>query len=142
MAEVVDHFFWITAAFHADAVEAVAFCVIALNDGVRHRVFDDDGISTDKRFVANAAKLMNTRIRAHACFVCDLDVAGECGGVCHDYLAAELAIVGDVGLCHQQIAVADPRHPAAARRAAMDGNEFANMIAFADLGPGRFAGVF
>jgi hypothetical protein len=47
-----------------------------------------------------------------------------------------------MSLRHQQIAVTNTRHSAAALGSAMDGDEFANVISLADLGPGWFACVF
>src|SRR6478672_10267726 len=103
--------------------------MVSLNYSEWHRILYDHRISADKRLVADTAKLVHTRISSDTRFIGDLYMAGESCGVCHDDLAAELAIVCDVGLCHQQIFIADPRHSAAARRAAMDGYKFANMIA-------------
>ena len=47
-----------------------------------------------------------------------------------------------MGLGHKEIIVADLRQAAAARRSAVDRHEFAYLVAFADLGSGRFTGVF
>jgi hypothetical protein len=116
--------------------------VIALNDGIRHRILDDNRITADESLKADPAKLMHARISTDACPISDLDMSGERRRICHDYFVSKQAVVRNVCLCHQQIIIADPGCPAAAGRAAVDRHEFANMISFSDLGPGRFAGVF
>ena len=116
--------------------------MISLNDGKRHRVFDDDRITADKGFETDTAELVNARIRADIGAVVNLDVTGERRGVCHYNLVSQKAIVRDVRLRHQQISVADLGQTAAALRAAMNGDEFADVISIADFNACRFAAVF
>src|SRR5687768_4923819 len=85
---------------------------------------------------------MHAGIGSDICTVGDLDMAGQRCGVGHDDLVSELAIVRDVSLSHKQIFVTYTGHATAARGAAMDRNEFANMILFPNLGAGRLATVF
>ena len=105
--KLFDGFFGVTATTHPDAIQAVAFGVIALRDGKRQSVFDDDRITADERFAPDAAKLMNARIRADICAVFNRHVTGERGSVCHYHFVADAAVVGDMRLRHQQIIVAD-----------------------------------
>jgi len=68
-------------------------------------------------------------------------VPGERCGVCHNDIASDLAIVSDVGLRHEEIVAADAGDAAAAGGAAMDGDEFANVVSLADLNRRRFTAV-
>ena len=58
-----------------------------------------------------------------------VDVTGQRRGVAEDRVVADVAVVRDVRVGHQQVAVADAGQPAAARRAAMDGHELADDVA-------------
>ena len=69
-------------------------------------------------------------------------MAGERGAVRHDHAVADDAIVRDVRLGHDQTIIARLRQHAAARRAAMNGNELADAVSFADARLGRLAFVF
>ena len=84
---------------------------------------------------------MHAGISADVRVVLNDHVAGQGGGVGHDHAVAEDAIVGDVGLGHQQTVVADLRQHSAAGGAAMDGYKLSNLIAPADARFGRFAFV-
>src|ERR1043166_270480 len=90
----------------------------------------------------HSAILMYPGICSDASLVCDLDVARERCGICHYDLAAELAIVSNVRLRHEQIAVADTCHAAAALSAAMYSYKLSDLIAFSDLGACRLATIF
>ena len=68
-----------------------------------------------------------------------VDVPGQRRGVAEDRVAADVAVVRDVGVGHQQVVVADAGDAAAARGAAMDGHELADDVAVADDDPRRLA---
>ena len=65
------------------------------------------------------------------------DVAAERGVRPEDRLVADVAVVRHVHVVHEQVAVADRRHAAAAGGAAVDGDELAEDVARADLEAGR-----
>ena len=69
-------------------------------------------------------------------------MAGESGGIRHDDPGTKLTVVGHVCLSHQKIVVTDARDTAAAGRATMDRDEFADMIPGTDLTACRFACIF
>src|SRR5205085_10576718 len=69
-------------------------------------------------------------------------VTGEWCGVGHDDAVADQAIVRDVRLRHEEAIVARLRQHPAALRAAMVGDELADMIAPADARLGWLALVF
>ena len=116
--------------------------MIALGNGKWQRVFDDNRIAADERLAPDPAKLVNARIRADVRPVINRYVTGERGGICHNHAVSDSAIVRDVRLRHQQTIVADFGQTAAARCAAMNGDEFADVISFADFYSGRLARVF
>ena len=84
---------------------------------------------------------MNTRISTDACPVGNLYVSGERSAVCHNNFAANLTVVCDVSLGHEEIVVSDLCKTAAAGCSAVDRNKFAYVIAPSDGGGGRFARV-
>ena len=57
--------------------------MIALSDGKRHSIFDDERISADKCFVPNAAKLMNAGKPSDGRSVAYFYVARKCCRVYH-----------------------------------------------------------
>ena len=78
-------------------------------DGERKRqgVLDDDRVAADVCLSAHAAELVDAGVSADVRAVFDLDVAGERGGVRHDYTVAYPTVVRDVGLRHDETVVAD-----------------------------------
>ena len=71
---------------------------------------------------------------------CTITWPGERRGVGHDHVVADQAIVRDVCLRHEEAIVAGAGDAATARRAAVNGDEFANAIATANLSLSFFAG--
>src|SRR5690242_21362612 len=137
----VDGGAWIAAALHAGDIQSVTLRVIADGQRERQRVLHDDGVTADIRLFANAAKLVDARIRADVRAIFDHDVSGECRGVGHDHAVANQTVVCNVRLGHDQTIVADLRQHAAARGAAMYRHELSNFIALPDSRLGRFAFV-
>ena len=68
-------------------------------------------------------------------------MARKLTGVGEDGLAADLAVVREVHVGHHPILVAQARGPGILRRAAVDGDVFADRIVVANLDPGRLARV-
>jgi hypothetical protein len=91
---------------------------------------------------ADAAELMDAGVRAHHHPVVDMDVTRELrvvrerGAVPHD------AVVRDVRIGEEQIAVADSRVAAVLRGAGIDRHELAEDVVVADRRGGGLAGVF
>ena len=73
--------------------------------------------------------------------VFDMDVPRETAIVCEYGMAADLAIVREVHVCHDPVVVADPGHPGVLHRAAVDRYVFSNRVAVADLDRRVFARV-
>ena len=71
--------------------------------------------------------------------VLDDDVTAERRRVAEDGVVADVAIVRDVRVRHEHVVIADLRDPAAARGAAVNGDELAEHVAVADRQPGRLA---
>ena len=56
-------------------------------------------------------------------------------------MAANLAIMRNVRVGHDQVVIADPRASAALHRSAIDGDKLANLVMVANLQPRRFARI-
>ena len=67
------------------------------------------------------------------------NMARQCRAVREHGVVAELDVVRDMGVCHQQVVVADPRQPFRRLRSAVDGDELADLVTIADVGFGTFA---
>ena len=65
--------------------------------------------------------------------VADRNMPGECRGVRHDDLVAQMAIMRDVDVGHEKIMVADRRLSSAEDGASIDGDVFAQNIIIPDL---------
>ena len=121
-------------AFQAHAIHAKA-ARAARRDDFRERrhVLGDDGVRGDVGMFADAAELMHGAERADLRVVFDGDVAGESGAIHEDVEIAELAVVPDVRVRHDEIVAADARDAAAFYRAAIHRAEFVEFIVIADF---------
>ena len=63
-------------------------------------------------------------------------------GIRHYHFASDLAVVRDVSLRHQEIAITDPRHSATARCPTMDRHELADLVPLANYCRSFFTRVF
>ncbi len=117
------------AAFEPDRIHAITMG-LALGDDARKRrhVLRDDGASADVGVAANAAKLMHGTERTDIRIVLDGHMARERGAIGENGVAADIAIVGNVGICHEKIVAADPRHAATLRGAAAHRGEFSKTV--------------
>src|SRR5262249_24044502 len=93
----------------------------------------DSASSADDGMRADAHKMMNWTERANVGPVFDGDVSAERGCVSHDDVTADLAIVRDVCIGHDQVAVANSCAASAFERAAIDGDVLPNLVAVADF---------
>ncbi len=130
-------------ALQADGVDAVAGG-LALGDhaGKWRHVLGDDRGSADVGIAADAAELVHGRKGADGGEIFHGDVAGQSGAVGENGLVADVAIMRDVRVGHEQAAAADGGGAAAADCAAADGDVFAESIFVADDEMGFFAGKF
>ena len=131
------------AALEADQVQAEhARRPAADRAPVRQRVLGDHRVAADERIGADAAELVHRRPGADVDEVGDRHVAAERRVRAEDRLVADVAVVRHVHVIHEQVAVADRRHAAAAGGAAVDRDELAEDVAGADLEAGRLARYF
>ena len=118
------------AAHQADRVDAEdPRRPVADRPRERQRVLGHDRVAADEGMPADAAELVHARAGADVGEVLDRDVAAERRHVAEDRVVADVAVVRDVHVGHEQVAVADRRHAAAAARAAMDRDELAEDVA-------------
>ena len=131
------------AALQADAVGAEhADLALADRGGVRQHVLNHDAVGADEGVPADAAELVDADEGADLGPIADGDVAGERDAVGQDDVIADADVVRDVRVGHEQVVAADGGEQAAALRAAVDGDEFADAVAVADAGLGALALVF
>ncbi len=90
----------------------------------------------------DAAELMHAAVGADVHPIVDGHVAGERHAVAQNDVIADAAIVRHVGVGHQQVVAADAGDQAAARGAAVDGDELADAVAVADARLGALAFIF
>ena len=97
------------------------------------------GLSADHRQGADAAELVYARRAGNVRPIVDADVSRQHGVVGHDHVVAQVTIVGDVGVDHQQAVVADHGGVVGHQRP-MDRHVLANGIAGADHDAARPGG--
>src|SRR4029077_5461922 len=83
--------------------------------------------------LADAAELLDGGEGAERGVVFKYDVSRECGGICKHGMGADLAIVCDVRVSHNQIVAAEPSDAAALRGAAVNGAELVKFVRVADF---------
>ena len=88
---------------------------------------------------ADAAELVDAAGCADYRPILDDHVAGEGHGVGKHGVTADSDVVGHVDIGHQEIVVADGGDHSAAFGAAVDSDEFADLVAMADSGLGTLA---
>src|SRR5690349_1248119 len=91
--------------------------------------------------LTDAAELMDCRPGADVRVILDADVAAKRGVRPEDRVAADVTVVRDVHVGHEQVVVADRRFTAAAMRAAVDGDEFPEDVLAADLETSALAAI-
>src|SRR5215203_1154368 len=122
-------------ALEADRVQAVAGRLLAdrLDEGESvhggHRVAAQVGVAP------HPAELVHGGEGADGGVIVDLDVAGVGRVVGEDDAVAHLAVMGDVGIGHEQAVAAHAGDAAPLGGAAVDGAELPKVIAVADLQP-------
>src|SRR5205814_8835363 len=126
----------------AHGVDAHHFRPVALHGDVGRDVLRDHGAAAHERQPADPGELVDGGEPAEDHVVLDVDVASERDGVGENASVRDLHIVGDVAVRHQQAAVADAGHPAAAGRADVHRREFADLIRVADHQPRCLSSVF
>ena len=87
---------------------------------------------------ADAHELVHWAQRANCGPVFDCNVASECGGIGHDHMVPDCAIVCDVGIGHDQRMTSDTRQATAFHSAAIDGHELANFVVVSNFELCRF----
>src|SRR5208337_217793 len=109
--------------------------------GKWEHIAGDGGAAADKGMRSNAYEVMHRTQRPYRRPVSHGYVPAQRGCVGHDDVAANLTIMCDVGIGHDQVVAADPGASPALYGAAIDGDKFTNGVMVADLQPRRFAGI-
>ena len=120
----------------ADEMRVVADGEAEWNEVGRHqRRGADESVAADAAVLVHAGKAAQERV------IANLDVAANGGGLRHDDVAADVAIVSDVAIAHDQAMRTDIGDRTAANRAAVKGRVFANDVVIAEHEPRRFARI-
>lgn len=117
-------------AFEADEIERCEL-ILSVRHAVGGDVLADRSIALDDGVIADVDELVKRGSSTEKTAIADANVAGEQNIVCQHIVIADLDIVSEVHACHQKIVVADASN-AAAFRASMDGDIFAQSIVFTD----------
>lgn len=122
------------SALEADGIEAVA-ARFAGRDDFREwkHVLSDHSVRADVGMAADAAELLDGRKRADGGVIVHGDVPGERRAIHENRVAADLAIVADVRVGHDEIVIAETRDAAAFHGAAIHRGEFAKCVAVSDF---------
>src|SRR6266849_3237223 len=140
--QLLDPIFAESATLQANGIQPIRMRS-ALGRGLRKRqhVPCHGSASADNGMRPNAYKMVYRTKRADVGPVFDNDMSSQRRGVSHDDVAADLAIVRDVSVGHDQVVVPDPGEAAALHRAAINRDELANLVVIADLEARRLARV-
>src|SRR4029078_6560557 len=80
----------------------IAARVVSNGAGVGQRVFHHDRESADEGVPANPAELVYAGIRTQRDVVLDKHVTGQRSSICEYHVIPDAAVMGNVGLCHEQ----------------------------------------
>src|SRR3990172_12801201 len=122
-----------TTPLESNSVDPVELRAIADGLGERQHILGSHRITADEGVGAHPAELMNAAVGADGRVVEDGDVPRERRGVREDDGISHDAIVGDVGIGHEQVAVADDRPSSPEGGPAVNGDELAEGVVVADL---------
>ena len=99
---------------------------------VRQRVLGDHRVAADEGVTPDPAELVHPGPGADVGEILDRHVAAECRHIAENRVVSHVAVVSDVHVGHEHIAVADFGDPAAAAGAAVNGHELAENVLLAD----------
>ena len=125
-----------------DRIDAVRLGRPAHRHDIGRHIAGHGGVVRDETVRAHLGVLVHRRQAAHGHPIADLHVTAQRRAIRHHDLIAQLTIVRDMRIRHQQIVVADARHALVVGGAAIHGDGFAKHIAVADLEARRLAVVF
>ena len=134
MVNLADAVFVETAAFEAGGVQSVGMGVAGGNGfGKGKHVAGDGGAASDEGVGTDVNKMVHRTKRAHRRPLFDDDMASQSCGVGQDDVVADYAVVGNVGVGHDQRMIADAGQASALSGAAIDGDELAYGVVVADF---------
>src|SRR5690606_899649 len=124
-------------ALHADYVEPAQSGAVANRHAERDHVSGKTAAAADEGMMADAHELVHGGQTADIGVIANLAMAGERRLVGHDDAIADDAVMGDMGIGHEEAAVSDPGDPAAAVGAPAHGHALADDAVLADFQRGR-----
>ena len=103
------------------------------NDHVGRHIPGNPGQASDEAACADGREVMDPSTTADARPIVNGDVSGQHDLVGNDRIVVQVAVVRDVGSDHEQVPVTDPRHPATASGAAMNGHMLPDLVVVPDF---------
>src|SRR5690242_1985074 len=82
---------------------------------------------------------MNRAESPHSGKVLDGHVSPERGGICHDHVIANMAVVSNMRVSHDQVVATHGSQAPAFHGPTVDGYEFADRVVIPNLQPGRLS---
>src|SRR6266699_753895 len=142
MVNLADAVFGETAALEAGGVESVGMGVAGGNGfGKGKHIAGDGGAASNEGVGTDANKMVHRTKRTHRGPFFDDDVASQSCGIRQNHVVADYAVMGNVGVGHDERVAADAGQASAFYRAAIDGHKFADSVVVADLKARRFVFV-
>src|SRR6266571_5301624 len=142
MVNLADSIFGETAAFESGSIQSVGVGVAGGNGfGKGKHIAGDGGAASNEGVGTDANKMVHRTKRAHRSPFFDDYVASQSCGVGQDDVVADLAVMGNVGVGHDQRMAPNARDSAALGGAAIKRGKLAHDIVVADFEAGRLSFV-
>jgi hypothetical protein len=142
MVNLADAVFGETAALEAGGVQSIGVGVAGGDGfGKGQHVAGDSGAAANEGVGTDANKMVHRAKRAHRGPFFHDDMASQSCGVGEDNVVADHAVMGHVGVGHDQGVIADAGEASTLGGAAIDGDKFADGVIVADFKARRFAFV-
>src|SRR5271169_1512077 len=123
-------------------VDAVGDSRITTDHHVRRQVLEQQAASADHHMRTNLAKLVHANKTAENGEIVHAHMPGQLHAVGKDDVAANMAVVRQMHICHDPVVVADLRDTGVLRGTDVEGTVFADDIVVTDFQPHWFASVF
>src|ERR1051325_1770242 len=101
--------------------------------GKGEHIAGDGGAATDKRMCTDANEMVYRTERTHRRPFFDDDVSTQSCRISQDDVVADHAVMGNMGVGHDERVIADTRQASALGSATIDGDKFADSVVIADL---------
>ena len=140
MVELANAFLGEAAPLQSDGIQPIGMrATLGRGFGKRQHIARNGCAAADKSIFSDAHKVMHRAQRSHRRPVFYYHVPSERRRVGHDYVIADLAIVRNVRIGHDQVVAAHASHASALCRGAVNGDVLADHVVIANLQSSGFA---